>query len=90
MFFPGVNAVRLALKGGNMVAMLTKAMKTGGFLIVTGLKFLRNTQEEPSLERNLLVRAVRRVWPVTESYEGQKFFVRRDGGRSSSVSAGPG
>ena len=51
----------------------------GGFLILTGLKFLRDTQEEPSLERNLLVRAVRRVWPVTEGYEGQKFFVRRNG-----------
>lgn len=51
----------------------------GGFLILTGLKFLRDTQEEPSLERNLLVRGVRRVWPVTEGYEGQKFFVRRNG-----------
>lgn len=51
----------------------------GGFLILTGLKFLRDTQEEPSLERNLLVRAVRRVWPVTEGYEGQKFFFRRNG-----------
>jgi len=51
----------------------------GGFLILTGLKFLRDTQEEPSLEKNVLVRAVRRVWPVTEGYEGQKFFVRRNG-----------
>ena len=51
----------------------------GGFLILTGLKFLRDTQEEPALEWNLLVRAVRRVWPVTEGYEGQKFFVRRNG-----------
>ena len=51
----------------------------GGFLILTGLKFLRDTQEEPSLEKNLLVRAVRRIWPVTEGYEGQKFFVRRNG-----------
>ncbi len=51
----------------------------GGFLILTGLKFLRDTQAEPSLDRNLLVRAVRRVWPVTEGYEGQKFFVRKAG-----------
>ncbi len=51
----------------------------GGFLILTGVKFLRDTQKEPSLEGNLLVRAVRRVWPVTEGYEGQKFFVRRNG-----------
>ena len=51
----------------------------GGFLIITGLKFLRDTEKEPSLEKNLLVRAVRRVWPVTGGYEGQKFFVRRNG-----------
>lgn len=37
VFFPGVNTVRLALKGGDMVTILTKAMKTGGFLIVTSV-----------------------------------------------------
>jgi tellurite resistance protein TerC len=52
----------------------------GGFLILTGVKFLRDKGDHvPSLDRNLLVRLARRVRPVTEAYEGQKFFVRRAG-----------
>ena len=52
----------------------------GGFLILTGIKFLRDKGgHAPSLERNWLVRAARRVWPVTDGYEGQRFFVRREG-----------
>ena len=52
----------------------------GAFLILTGFKFLRDRGEHvPSLERNWLVRLARRVRPVTEGYEGQRFFVRRQG-----------
>ena len=52
----------------------------GGFLILTGIKFLRDKGgHAPSLERNWLVRAARRVRPVTDTYEGQRFFVRREG-----------
>ena len=65
--------------GAQLIAFHIVIYIFGGFLILTGLKFLRSTEEVPSLERNLIVRAARRVWPVTESYEGQKFFVRRNG-----------
>jgi tellurite resistance protein TerC len=52
----------------------------GGFLILTGIKFLRDKGEHtPSLEKNWLVRAARKVRPVAEDYDGQKFFVRRNG-----------
>jgi tellurite resistance protein TerC len=52
----------------------------GGFLILTGIKFLRDKGEHtPSLEKNWLVRVARKVRPVAEDYEGQKFFVRRNG-----------
>jgi tellurite resistance protein TerC len=52
----------------------------GGFLILTGIKFLRDKGDHvPSLDRNWLVRLARRVRPVTATYEGQKFFVRRQG-----------
>ncbi|MER3437576.1 MAG: hypothetical protein C4346_08300 [Chloroflexota bacterium] len=53
----------------------------GAFLIVTGVKFLRPSHEPPSLEKNRLVRLARRFFPVTSSYEGQAFFVKRDGRR---------
>ncbi|MGH2586920.1 MAG: TerC family protein [Dehalococcoidia bacterium] len=51
----------------------------GAFLIVTGLRFLRQTEEAPSLEENRLVRLARRLMPTTEGYEGQRFFLRREG-----------
>lgn len=53
----------------------------GGFLIITGLKFLRSEEEAPSLESNRLVRLAKRFYRTTEGYEGQKFFVRRGGVR---------
>jgi len=51
----------------------------GAFLVFTGLKFLRSTEEAPKLEENRLVRLAKRFFPTTEGYEGQKFFVRRAG-----------
>jgi tellurite resistance protein TerC len=53
----------------------------GAFLIVTGLRFLRGGHEAPSLETNRLVRLAKRFYPVTEGYEGQRFFVMRNGVR---------
>ncbi len=37
VFFPGVNTMRLSIQGADQVAMVTKAMRTGGFLIMTTL-----------------------------------------------------
>jgi tellurite resistance protein TerC len=51
----------------------------GAFLIFTGYKFLRGGHETPSLEKNRLVQLVRRFYPVTEGYEGQRFVIRRNG-----------
>ncbi len=53
----------------------------GAFLILTGLRFLRGGHETPSLETNRLVRFAKRFYPVTEGYEGQRFFVVRNGVR---------
>jgi tellurite resistance protein TerC len=51
----------------------------GAFLILTGIRFLRGQHETPSLDDNRLVRLAKRVFPVTDGYEGQHFFVRRNG-----------
>jgi tellurite resistance protein TerC len=48
----------------------------GGFLIVTGIKMLLVPSSGGDFDRNLLVRAVRWLFPVTERYHGEKFFVR--------------
>ncbi len=51
----------------------------GAFLIITGIRMARHKDEEVHPERNPLIRLVRRLLPVTEDYEGSRFFVRRDG-----------
>lgn len=46
------------------------------FLILTALKMLLLTSESPKPGRNLLVRLIRRVLPVTERLYGQRFVLR--------------
>jgi tellurite resistance protein TerC len=52
----------------------------GVFVIYTGIKMLRHKPEEIHPEQNPVFRWARKYLPVTENYEGQKFFLRR--GRS--------
>ncbi|MDO9081170.1 MAG: TerC/Alx family metal homeostasis membrane protein, partial [Desulfuromonadales bacterium] len=51
----------------------------GAFLIFTGIKMLMTINQVPDMEGNRLVRLIRRNFRVTEGYEGNKFFVRRNG-----------
>lgn len=54
----------------------------GAFLIFTGIRFLRKQEGTPDLEKNRLVQLARKIFPVTEDYEGQKFFTVRNGTRA--------
>jgi tellurite resistance protein TerC len=51
----------------------------GAFLIFTGYRFLRGGDEVANVSDNRLVNFAKRFRPVTETYEGQHFFVRRNG-----------
>jgi tellurite resistance protein TerC len=51
----------------------------GGFLILTACKLALAGQEGVHPDRNLLVRLVRWVMPVTAHYDGQRFFTRVSG-----------
>jgi tellurite resistance protein TerC len=48
----------------------------GGFLIITGVKMLFLKTDSSDLNDNALVRLVRRLYPVSERYHGEHFFVR--------------
>lgn len=50
----------------------------GGFLIYTGIKLLTEHGKEIHPDSNPVLKLFRRLMPVTEKYEGGKFFVRRD------------
>ena len=51
----------------------------GVFLILTGIKMAFFAEHEPDLAKNPFVRWIRNHYPVTETLEGEKFFVRRQG-----------
>jgi tellurite resistance protein TerC len=51
----------------------------GGFLIFTAVRLMLARREEIHPEGNLLLRTARRFFPVTEAFEGRRFFVKRAG-----------
>ncbi len=51
----------------------------GILLIVSGIKMLVTINQEPDLSRNRIARFMRSHFRVTEDFEGEKFWVRRDG-----------
>ncbi len=51
----------------------------GAFLIFTGIKMLLSEDTETDPGNNPAVKLLRRFMPVTDAYEGQHFFVRKNG-----------
>ncbi len=51
----------------------------GAVLVYTGWKLFRHREETVDPSQNPVLQAVRRRFPVTETYLGGKFFVRREG-----------
>lgn len=51
----------------------------GAFLIITGSRIAIGKEKKVDPEKNLILRLVRRVIPVTPTYEGDKFIVRKAG-----------
>jgi tellurite resistance protein TerC len=51
----------------------------GAFLIFTGIKIFFSDDKPRDPEKNPFVRTLRRHLPITPNFEGQRFFLRRDG-----------
>ena len=51
----------------------------GALLVYSGIKLLRQGGEEIDPEKNPVLRLFRKWMPVTDDYEGEKFWVRRPG-----------
>lgn len=51
----------------------------GGILIITGIKMAFGGEEKVDPEKNLLVKLVRKVIPVTRRTHGSRFIIRRRG-----------
>ena len=51
----------------------------GAFLVYTGIRMARHSNQEVHPERNPVLRLLRRVLPMTDGYRGQKLLVRERG-----------
>jgi tellurite resistance protein TerC len=53
----------------------------GGLLLLLAWRILRGVEEGVDPDRNVMVRTVRRVLPVSDRYDGRRWFTRIDGRR---------
>ncbi|MCM5679094.1 TerC family protein [Schlegelella sp. S2-27] len=53
----------------------------GAFLLVTGIKMWWASGQEPDLESNPALRLLRRIVPVSNGFDGERFFTWQDGKR---------
>jgi tellurite resistance protein TerC len=75
---------------GTMILLGTQLVKRfewmifvfGVLLIITAIRMLFMGDEEVEPDRNLFVRIARRIYPVTSTFEGPKFFTRLAGKRA--------
>jgi len=51
----------------------------GAFLVYTGIRITTQGDIKIDPDKNLLVKMVRKIFPVTSAFEGDQFFVRREG-----------
>lgn len=51
----------------------------GAFLVYSGLKMLKPSDEEPDLESNKIIIWTKKIFPTTDKMDGDKFFIREKG-----------
>jgi len=51
----------------------------GGFLIFTGIRMLTSGDAKIDPEKNPVIKLARKLFPVTQSFEGDRFFVVKEG-----------
>ena len=53
----------------------------GAILVITAIKFLRESDDHIDTRENWSLRLMRKIWPTTEKIDGPHFFVLQDGVR---------
>jgi tellurite resistance protein TerC len=51
----------------------------GAFLVITGVRMVTGEDKPMDPSANPLIKLVRRIFPVTESFVGDQFFIKREG-----------
>lgn len=55
----------------------------GGILVVTAIKFLRETDEKINAQENWSIRLIKRMMPTTNAFDGDRFFIHENGIRKA-------
>jgi len=70
----------LIIAGASAIATFHWLLYVFGLLLIaSGIKMLVTINQEPDLSRNRIARFMRSHFRVTEDFEGEKFWIRRDG-----------
>ena len=76
-----LRAIFIAIGAAALAAFSFTFVIFGLILIWTGVQLFRHRDMDPEPKDNLVVRTVRRWYPLTPDYHGTKLFVRLDGRR---------
>ncbi|MFZ8979596.1 MAG: TerC/Alx family metal homeostasis membrane protein [Candidatus Nanopelagicales bacterium] len=76
-----LRAIFIAIGAAALAAFSFTVVIFGALLIWTGFQLFRHRDADPEPKDNLVVRTVRRWYPVTPDYHDTKLFVRIDGRR---------
>jgi tellurite resistance protein TerC len=76
-----MRAIFIALGAALISAFSFMFLIFGLLLVFTAVQLFRHRDSDPEIEDNALVRATRRVIPVTDSYAGGRLLTRVDGRR---------
>ena len=76
-----LRAIFIAIGAAALAAFSFTFVIFGAILIWTGIQLFRHRNADPEPKDNLVVRTVRRWYPITPDYHDTKLFVRIDGKR---------
>ena len=78
-----LRAIFIALGAALIATFSFMFLIFGLLLIFTAVQLFRHRDQDPEIEDNALVRATRRVLPVTETYDDGRLLTRVDGRRAA-------
>jgi tellurite resistance protein TerC len=77
-----LRAIFIALGAALLSAFSFMFLLFGLLLIVTAIQLFRHRDEDPTVDDNVVVRTARRLFPVSDEYDGGRLFTRIGGRRA--------
>lgn len=76
-----MRAIFIAL-GATLLALFSFMFLIFGLLLIyTAIQLFRHRNEDPDVENNIMIRATRKILPISDDYDGGKLLTRREGRR---------